>query len=100
MLVLDLITLAFCLIISALWGIFVVRKTIINILISLELLLLGISFLFIVFSLYLDDIVGQIFALLILTVAGSESAIGLAILLSFYRARGDISISDTNLVKG
>jgi len=59
----------------------------------LELLLLAASLNFIIFSIYLSDIVGQIFALLILTVAGAESAIGLAILLSFYRLRGEITIS-------
>jgi len=96
----SLITLSLTLVLIGFWGIFVLRRNIINILISLELLLLGISFLFIVFSVYLDDIVGQVFALMILTVAGAESAIGLAILLSFYRLRGDISVTSLNTLKG
>jgi len=94
------ITLSICLIVAAFWGIFVTRKTIIHILISLELLLLGVGFLFIIFSVYLNDIVGQIFALMLLTVAGTESVIGLAILLLLARLRDDISVNNLAILKG
>ena len=67
---------------------------------SIELMLLAINFNFIVFSIFLDDIVGQIFALFILTVAAAESAIGLAILVVYYRIRGTVSIEYINLLKG
>jgi len=89
----HLTSLPILLLLVGLWGIFVISFNLITILISLELLLLAASLNFIIFSIYLSDIVGQIFALLILTVAGAESAIGLAILLSFYRLRGEITIS-------
>ena len=69
-------------------------------LMSIELMLLAINFNFIVFSIFLDDIVGQIFALFILTVAAAESAIGLAILVVYYRIRGTVSIEYINLLKG
>lgn len=80
-------------------GIFVIRKNIIIVLMSVELLLLGININFVVFSVYLDDMLGQIFALLVLTVAAAESALGLAILVVFYRLRGVISIQDLALLK-
>ena len=73
-------------------GIFLVKKNIIVILMSIELMLLAININFVIFSIYLDDIVGQIFALFILTVAAAESAIGLAILVVYYRIKGIISI--------
>lgn len=69
-------------------------------LMSIELMLLAINFNLIVFSVFLDDIIGQIFALLILTVAAAESAIGLAILVIYYRIRGSIAIELINLMKG
>jgi NADH-quinone oxidoreductase subunit K len=80
-------------------GMFLFRKHIINILISLELLLLSINMNFIVFSLFLDDLVGQLYALLILTVAAAETSIGLAIVVVYYRLRGGISIDLINLLK-
>ena len=83
-----------------LWGIFITRKNIIILLISLELLLLAINFNFVLFSVYLDDIVGQIFALFILTVAAAEAAIGLAILIIYYRIKGVISINVLSSLKG
>jgi len=88
----KLIILTLYLFSAAMWGIFVSRTTIINILISLELLLLAVSLYFIIFAVYLNDVAGIAFALYILTVAGAESAVGLAILLNFYRIRGDIEI--------
>jgi len=81
-------------------GLFILKRNLIIILMSIELVLLAINFNFIVFSVYIDDIVGQIFALLILTVAGAESAIGLAILVLYYRKKGIISINLINYIKG
>jgi len=81
-------------------GIFLVKKNIIVILMSIELMLLAININFVIFSIYLDDIVGQIFALFILTVAAAESAIGLAILVVYYRIKGIISINFINSIKG
>lgn len=81
-------------------GIFVTRKNIILIFMCIELILLSINLNFIVFSIYLDDVVGQIFAIFILTVAAAESAIGLAILVVFYRIRGIILINYINKLKG
>ncbi len=69
-------------------------------LMSIELMLLAVNFNLIVFSTFLDDIVGQIFALFVLTVAAAESAIGLAILVVYYRVRGTVSIEYINLLKG
>ena len=85
----------FCL---GLLGIILNRQNIIIILMSIELLLLSINLNFIYFSVFLDDIVGQIFALLILTVAAAESAIGLAIMIVFFKIHGDISIYKVNLL--
>jgi NADH-quinone oxidoreductase subunit K len=81
-------------------GIFLNRKNIIIMLMSIELMLLSINFNFIIFSVFLDDILGQLFALLILTVAAAESAIGLAILVIYYRIRGTIAIELINLMRG
>ena len=67
---------------------------------SIELMLLAVNLNFLVFSVYLDDLIGQIFALLILTVAAAESAIGLALLVVYYRVRGTISVEFINLMKG
>jgi NADH-quinone oxidoreductase subunit K len=81
-------------------GIFLNRKNIIILLMSIELMLLPINFNFIIFSIFLDDILGQLFALLVLTVAAAESAIGLAILVIYYRVRGTIAIEFIDLMKG
>ena len=82
------------------WGIFLNRKNILIMLMSIELMLLAVNLNFLVFSVYLDDLIGQIFALLILTVAAAESAIGLALLVVYYRVRGSISVEFINLMKG
>jgi NADH:ubiquinone oxidoreductase subunit K len=82
------------------WGLFLNRKNIIIMLMSIELMLLAVNLNFVLFSVYLDDSVGQIFALLILTVAAAESAIGLALLVVYYRVRGTISVEFINLMKG
>ena len=82
------------------YGLFLSRKSIIILLISLELILLSLDLNFIVFSVYLDDLLGQIYTLLILTVTAAESAIGLAITICFYRLRGGISVDFIKLLKG
>lgn len=81
-------------------GIFLVKKNIIIILMSIELMLLAININFIVFSVYLNDLTGQVFSIFILTVAAAESAIGLAILVVYYRIKGIISINFINSIKG
>lgn len=82
------------------WGIFLNRKNIIVMLMSIELMLLAINMNFVLFSVYLDDLVGQMFALFVLTVAAAESAIGLALLVVYYRVRGTIAVEFINLLKG
>ena len=81
-------------------GIVLNRKNIIIIYMSIELMLFAVSLNFIVFSVYLDDIVGQIFTLYILTIAACESAIGLAILVSYYKVKGVIAVEGINTMKG
>lgn len=81
-------------------GIFLNRKNVIVILMSIELMLLAVNINFIAFGAYLNDISGQVFALFILTVAAAEAAIGLAILVVFFRARGSIDIEDISSLKG
>ena len=81
-------------------GIFLNRKNIIVMLMSIELMLLAVNLNLIIFSVYLDDLIGQMFALFILTVAAAESAIGLAILVIYYRVRGTIAVEFVNLMKG
>jgi NADH:ubiquinone oxidoreductase subunit K len=82
------------------WGIFLNRKNIIIMLMSIELMLLAVNMNFLVFSVYLDDMIGQLFSLLILTVAAAESAIGLALLVVYYRVRGTIAVEFISLLKG
>ncbi|GGA52235.1 NADH-quinone oxidoreductase subunit NuoK [Pelagibacterium lentulum] len=82
------------------FGIFLNRKNIIIILMSVELILLAVNINFVAFSAHLQDLVGQVFALLILTVAAAEAAIGLAILVIFFRNRGSIAVDDVNMMKG
>jgi NADH-quinone oxidoreductase subunit K len=82
------------------FGIFINRKNVIIILMSVELILLAVNINFVAFSTHLGDLVGQVFALLVLTVAAAEAAIGLAILVVFYRNRGSIAVEDINLMKG
>ena len=82
------------------FGIFLNRKNVIVILMSVELLLLAVNINFVAFSSFLHDLVGQVFALFILTVAAAEAAIGLAILVVYFRNRGTIAVEDVNLMKG
>ncbi|MBO43945.1 MAG: NADH-quinone oxidoreductase subunit NuoK [Rhodospirillaceae bacterium] len=83
-----------------LFGIFLNRKNVIIILMSIELMLLAVNINFVAFSSYLYDLVGQIFAIFVLTVAAAEAAIGLAILVVYYRNRGSIAVEDINMMKG
>ncbi len=82
------------------WCIFLNRKNILIILMSIELMILAVNLNFLFFSVHIDDLLGQLFALLVLTVAAAESAIGLALLVVYYRVRGTISVEFINLVKG
>ncbi|MCP1208699.1 NADH-quinone oxidoreductase subunit NuoK [Devosia subaequoris] len=82
------------------FGIFINRKNVIVILMSVELILLAVNLNLVAFSAHLNDLQGQVFALMILTVAAAEAAIGLAILVIFYRNRGSIAVEDVNMMKG
>lgn len=81
------------------FGIFINRKSIINILLSIEILLLAININLVAFSAFINDIVGQIFVMFVLTVAAAESGVGLAILVVYYRSRGNIDVEQANLMK-
>ena len=81
-------------------GIFLNRKNVIVILMSVELILLAVNINFVAFSSHLQDLAGQVFAMLILTVAAAEAAIGLAILVVFFRNRGTIAVEDINQMRG
>ena len=81
-------------------GIFVNRKNVIVILMSIELILLAVNINLVAFSVFLHDVVGQIYALFVLTVAAAEAAIGLAILVVYFRNRGTIAVEDVNVMKG
>ncbi len=82
------------------FGIFLNRKNVIIILMSVELMLLAVNINFVAFSAFLHDLGGQVFALFVLTVAAAEAAIGLAILVVYFRKRGSIAVTDINLMKG
>jgi NADH-quinone oxidoreductase subunit K len=94
------LTLAGVLFTLGVFGIFLNRKNVIVILMSIELILLAVNINFVAFSTHLGDITGQVFALLVLTVAAAEAAIGLAILVVFYRNRGSIAVEDVNVMRG
>jgi NADH-quinone oxidoreductase subunit K len=81
-------------------GIFLNRKNVIIILMSIELILLSVSINFVTFSAFLGDLFGQVFVMFVLTVAAAESAIGLAILMIYFRNRGSIAVEDVNTMKG
>ena len=80
-------------------GIFLNRKNVIIILMSIELMLLAVNINLVAFSQFLGDLVGQVFAFMVLTVAAAEAAVGLAILVAYFRNRGDIAVEDANLMK-
>ena len=94
------LTVAAILFVTGVFGIFMNRKNIITILMSIELILLAVNINFMAFSAFLNDLVGQVFALFVLTVAAAEAAIGLAILVVFFRNRGSIAVDDVNTMKG
>jgi len=94
------LTVAALLFTLGIFGIFLNRKNIIIILMSVELMLLAVNINLVAFSTQLGDLVGQIFAMIILTVAAAEAAIGLAILVVYFRNRGSIAVEDVNLLKG
>ena len=81
-------------------GIFINRKNVIVILMSIELILLAVNIKLVAFSTFIGDIVGQVFAMLVLTVAAAETAIGLAVLVVYFRNRGSIEVEDVNMMKG
>src|SRR5262249_8720020 len=82
------------------FGIFVNRKNVIVILMSIEMILLAVNINFVAFSVYLHNVAGQILAMFVLTVAAAEAAVGLAILVTFFRNRGDIAVDDASMMKG
>ena len=83
-----------------LFGIFLNRKNVIIILMSIELMLLAVNINLVAFSTHLNDLIGQVFAMFVLTVAAAEAAIGLAILVVYYRNRGSIEVEDVNVMRG
>jgi len=94
------LTVAAVLFAMGIFGIFLNRKNVIVILMSVELMLLAVNINFVAFSAHLHDLVGQIFAMFVLTVAAAEAAIGLAILVVYFRNRGSIAVEDINMMKG
>lgn len=94
------LTLAAVIFTIGVFGIFLNRKNVIVMLMSIELILLAVNINFVAFSVFLGDLGGQVFAMFILTVAAAEAAIGLAIVVVFFRNRGSIDVEDVNLMKG
>ena len=94
------LTVAVVLFVIGIFGLFLNRKNIIILLMSIELMLLSVNINLVAFSSFMNDLVGQIFTLFVLTVAAAEAAIGLAILVSFFRNRGTIAVEDVNVMKG
>lgn len=94
------LTVAGALFVIGIFGLFLNRKNVIIILMSIELMLLAVNINLVAFSAHLGDLVGQVFTLFVLTVAAAEAAIGLAILVCFFRIRGTIDVEDINMMKG
>ena len=94
------LTVAAVLFTIGIFGIFLNRKNVIIILMSIELMLLAVNINLVAFSAFLGDLVGQVFAIFVLTVAAAEAAIGLAILVTYFRNRGSIEVEDINMMKG
>ncbi|WP_394727794.1 NADH-quinone oxidoreductase subunit NuoK [Altererythrobacter sp. GH1-8] len=94
------ITVSAVLFVLGVLGIFLNRKNVITILMSVELILLAVNINLVAFSVFLNDLVGQVFAMFVLTVAAAEAAIGLAILVIYYRKRGTIAVDDAAQMKG
>lgn len=91
---------AAALFVIGIFGLFLNRKNVIIILMSIEMILLSVNINLVAFSSFMGDLTGQIFTMLVLTVAAAEAAIGLAILVSFFRNRGTIDVQDVNVMKG
>ena len=98
--IVNYLAVAMSLFLLCIWGIFMNRNNILVMLMSIELMLLAVNMNFLVFSVYLDDVLGQVFALFVLTVAAAESAIGLALLVVYYRIRGTIQVEYIKLIRG
>jgi len=96
----EYLTVAAIIFVIGTFGIFVNRKNVIIILMCIELLLLAVNINFVAFATHMGDMAGQIFAMFVLTVAAAEAAVGLAILVVYFRNRGDIAVEDINLMKG
>ena len=96
----NYLTVAAILFTLGVFGIFLNRKNVIIILMSIELMLLAVNINLVAFSAHLGDLVGQIFAMFVLTVAAAESAIGLAILVTYFRNRGTVAVEEINRMKG
>ena len=94
------LTVSTILLVIGIFGIFLNRKNVIIMLMSVELILLSVNLNFIAFSSFIGDLVGQIFTFFVLTVAAAEAAIGLAIIVCFYRNKGTIAVEDVNAMKG
>ncbi|WP_086735108.1 NADH-quinone oxidoreductase subunit NuoK [Erythrobacter colymbi] len=94
------LTVAAILFVLGVLGIFLNRKNVIVILMAVELILLAVNLNLVAFSAFLQDLTGQVFAMLVLTVAAAEAAIGLAILVIYFRTRGSIAVDDINRMKG
>jgi NADH-quinone oxidoreductase subunit K len=94
------LTVAAVLFTLGIFGIFLNRKNVIIILMSIELMLLAVNINLVAFSAFMQDLVGQVFAMFVLTVAAAEAAIGLAILVVYFRNRGTIAVEDINMMKG
>jgi NADH-quinone oxidoreductase subunit K len=94
------LTVSAILLVLGVFGIFLNRKNVIVILMSIELILLAVNINLVAFSVALGDLAGQIFAMFVLTVAAAESAIGLAIIVVYFRNRGSIEVEDVTLMKG
>jgi NADH-quinone oxidoreductase subunit K len=94
------LTVGAILLVLGVFGIFMNRKNVIVILMSIELILLSVNLNFVAFSAWLDDLAGQVFAMFVLTVAAAEAAIGLAIVVIYFRNRGSIEVEDISTLKG
>ncbi len=94
------LTVAAILFTLGIFGIFLNRKNVIVILMSIELILLAVNINLVAFSVHHQDLVGQVFALLVLAIAAAEAAIGLAIIVVYFRNRGSIAVEDINLMRG
>ncbi len=94
------LTVAAILFTIGIFGIFLNRKNVIIIMMSIELMLLAVNINLVAFSVHLQDLVGQVFAMFVLTVAAAEAAVGLAILVVYFRNRGSIEVEDINMMKG